>query len=199
MTTPRNSQFQKSRIAAPTLIVCALCLLFTTSVTLAQKQPADKVVLQRKGSSSRIIRSGIIVDFTGTQLTIRSRESTNVKTYDADEIVEVRTPQTQQHKKGLVSFANGDVERAAAFFELAMIEETRDWVRRELTGSPKRFRTGQDLSRILRNWIEPRCVPDPLRPSWSNVGLGAVSRSERTIHGPRSAPGQVRWVRIRSC
>jgi hypothetical protein len=109
-----------------------LCLLLTTSVTLAQKLPADKIVLQPKGSSSRIIRSGIVVDFTGTKLTIRSLGNTNVSTYDADEVVEVRTPQTKQHKTGLKSFAQGDVERAAAAFELAMMVETRDWVRRDI-------------------------------------------------------------------
>jgi hypothetical protein len=103
-----------------------------TSITFAQNQPFDKIVLQPKRGSSRIIRSGIIVDFTGTQLTIRSRDNTNVNTYAADEVVEVRTPQTEHHKKGLVSFAQRDVERATASFELAMIAETRDWVRRDI-------------------------------------------------------------------
>jgi hypothetical protein len=167
------------------LTLFAILLLLTTSVTFAQKQPVDKVVLQRKRSGSRITHSGIVVDFTGTKLTIRSRDNTSVSTYDADEVVEVRTPQTEQHRKGLNSFAQGDMERAVASFELAMIEETRDWVRRDILAMLVRcaLRRGDLIaagSKFLALWQSDQTTRQfKLAPlTWGTHNITAALRSE---------------------
>ena len=185
MTLHRHPQNHVFHGACRILSACALCLLLTTSVVFAQQQPVDKVVLQRKGSSSRITRSGIIVDFTGTKLTIRSRKNTSVNTYDADEVVEVRTPQTEQHRKGLKSFARGDIERAVASLELAMIEETRDWVRRDILAMIVRcaLRRGDLIaagSKFLALWqSDPTTRQFKLAPlTWGTRNITAALRSE---------------------
>ena len=92
----------------------------------------DRVVLLLKGGKSRIAVTGIITDYTGTQITIRPRAGMAPKTYPASQVLEVQTSQSESHARGLELLADYRIESAALNFEKAIDLEPRKWVRREL-------------------------------------------------------------------
>lgn len=198
------------------------CWVFALSVTAiatgvapAQEPPLDKVVLQLKGSSSRIALSCTVLDYTGEKITVRTKQGSLVRSYDRDEVVEVSTPQTENHVKGLVYFAQGEIDRAVAAFERALIEETRGWVRRDILALLVRcaLRRGDYAtagSRFLAVWesdpttrhfrlIPLTWSPRPLDAGLRNEALGWLVRQDEaarlmaashllgdTRHGPRA-------------
>ena len=110
------------RIAAP------LVILFAASAAGAQ----DKVVLQRSTLSTRITISGLVEDYTGVEVSIRTEPGEAPKTYPAAEVIEIQTPQTDSHTRGLKLLAEGNVEQAIRELEAALRKEPRTWVRRDI-------------------------------------------------------------------
>ncbi len=94
-------------------------------------QAQDKVVLQRD-RGSRIVLNCLIVDYTGSSITVRSRPKSLPKTYPASQVIEVRTPQSEVHQQGLTLYAADRIEEANVAFNSALKQEPRSWVRREI-------------------------------------------------------------------
>lgn len=118
-----RTRFQERRQVALTL----LALLLTAS-TEAQ----DRVELQRKGLSGRFVVSGLIEEYTGTQIRVRSVQDGSVREYPAAEVVHVETSYTQPHLQAQKLLGEGRAEAAVAELEAALKKETRAWVRREI-------------------------------------------------------------------
>ncbi|HUG89234.1 MAG TPA: hypothetical protein VML55_00265, partial [Planctomycetaceae bacterium] len=113
--------------------VWAVALVLAGANCAAAQQPVrDRVTLQLEGASSRTIIACTVLDYTGEEITIRTRPNQAARTYPASQVVEVQTPQTEPHMRGLDEFAGGRLESAAAAFEQALGEETRGWVRRDV-------------------------------------------------------------------
>jgi tetratricopeptide (TPR) repeat protein len=151
----------------------------------AQESGLDRVVLQLKGSSSRIALTCTVIDYTGEKITVRTKNGAQVRSFEASEVFEVRTPQTEQHVKGLVSYARGDIEQAVASFQRALATETRGWVRRDILALLVRcaLRRGNYAtagSKFLALWeSDPRTWHVKLVPlTWSPSKLDAPLRSE---------------------
>lgn len=92
----------------------------------------DKVILQRGNYSARIMLSGTVDDYNGTELSIRTDGEEPAKTYPAADVVEIQTSQIEQHTRGLALLAEGRVEDALRELEVAVKKEPRTWVRREI-------------------------------------------------------------------
>lgn len=103
----------------------ATCLLLVT-----QSVAQDRVVLKR--GDGRITVTGVIEDYTGRQITVRSPQGNSVNNYDAAEILEIETPQTERHSRGLKLLAEQQFEPALRELEVALKDEKRLWVRREI-------------------------------------------------------------------
>jgi len=100
--------------------------LFLIAPAVAQ----DRVVLKR--GDGRITVTGVVEDYTGRQITIRSPQGNSVNNYDAAEILEIETPQTERHARGLKLLAEQQFEPALRELEVALKDEKRLWVRREI-------------------------------------------------------------------
>jgi tetratricopeptide (TPR) repeat protein len=113
-------------------VVAALSSFVAVPGVSAQQAARDKVTLQLEGASSRTIITCTVLDYTGESITIRTRSNLPARSYPAAQVVEVQTAQTEPHMRGLEKFAAADLAGAAAAFEQALREETRDWVRRDI-------------------------------------------------------------------
>ena len=152
---------------------------------VAQDSVFDRVVLQLKGSSSRIAMTCTVVDYTGEKITVRTKEGAQVRSFKASEVFEVSTPQTEPHVKGLVSFARGDIEQAVVLFDRALVTENRAWVRRDILALLIRcaLRRGDYAaagSKFIVLWqSDPQTWHIKLVPlAWSPHNLDAGLRSE---------------------
>jgi tetratricopeptide (TPR) repeat protein len=109
-------------------IAIAIWLMGLANVAAAE----DKVVLQRPNLASRMTISGLVVDYTGIEVSIRTDAGEPVRTFPAAEVVEIQTAQVAAHTQGLKLLAEGRVDEALRELELAIQKETRTWVRREI-------------------------------------------------------------------
>ena len=75
---------------------------------------------------------GEILDLTGETLTIRLRAGGAPRTFNAADVVEIETPQTPAHVRGLVEYRRHQYAEAETAFIEALNVETRGWVRRDL-------------------------------------------------------------------
>jgi len=110
------------------LTLAAGILVLTAGTARAQ----DKVILQRNNFTARLSISGIVEDYTGTEITIRTDADESLKTYPSADVVEIQTAQTESQTRGLKLLAEGQVEQAIRELEVAVKKEPRTWVRREI-------------------------------------------------------------------
>ncbi|MCA9116337.1 MAG: hypothetical protein KDA79_14725 [Planctomycetaceae bacterium] len=111
----------------------AIAVPFATATEArAQEQLPDQVTLQLPESSSRITIRCEVLDYTGESIQLVTMNGAPRKTYPASQVVDVRTPQTPEHVRGLTLFAAGRAEDASQAFNQALLDETRTWVRRDI-------------------------------------------------------------------
>lgn len=101
-------------------------------VMVERASAQDKVILQRKSLTARLTISGIVEDYTGTEVTIRTDSDESPKTFPASDVIEIQTAQTESQTRGLKLLAEGQVEQASRELEVALKREPRTWVRREI-------------------------------------------------------------------
>ena len=107
------------------LVTCHFSLLTSSSAE-------DRVVIQQPGGS-RYPFLGIVEDYTGNTLTIRLRGGENrLRSFARSDVVEVQTTYSPHHDKGRHLLANGQAVEAAVELNIAVKEEDRVWVRREI-------------------------------------------------------------------
>ena len=109
----------------------AICVLATAAGAMAQ----DKVVLQRPNMSSRLTISGYVVDYTGTEVSIRTDAGEPARAFPSAEVIEIQTAHVEAHTQGLKLLAEGQVDEAIREFDIALKKESRTWVRREILAS----------------------------------------------------------------
>jgi len=107
---------------------CGFCLLAAAAAAVAD----DKVVLQRPNLTSRLTLSGLVVDYTGIEVSIRTDAGEPARTYPAAEVVEIQTAHVAAHTQGLKLLDEGKVDEAIREFEIAVQKESRTWVRRDI-------------------------------------------------------------------
>jgi tetratricopeptide (TPR) repeat protein len=98
---------------------------------LAADGLTDQLSLRGESGGRTIVRCRI-VDFDGQFVRFRLSEDGPVDSRPADQVVKIETPQTPPHIEGLNHYAQGQYEQAAARFELALAQESRAWIRRDI-------------------------------------------------------------------
>jgi tetratricopeptide (TPR) repeat protein len=117
--------------SCPTARVARL-LLTIVLLSTGAAQAQDKVILQRSSLSARVMVSGVVENYTGTEISIRTDNDEPPKTFPSADVVEIQTAQTDSHNRGLKLFAEGQVEQAVRELDVAVKKEPRTWVRREI-------------------------------------------------------------------
>lgn len=152
----------------------------------------DRVVVQTPGQSSRITVIGSIVDFTGRELVLHTGVGAGVKRFPAAEVIEVSTNYLPEHQAGLQQLADGKISAAWDNFAVALEEEPRAWVRREILAAQVKCAlwTG-DVSRGANRFLAI-VAADDLAPHyrliplvWTETPPGSFSESEalRWLYG----------------
>lgn len=108
----------------------ALAVLFVACGASALSAQ-DRVIIQQPGGS-RFPISGSIDDYTGREVTLQVRAGEPLRRYPREEVVEVQTAYTTRHEKGRRLLAGGQPTEARAELLLALKDEDRTWVRREI-------------------------------------------------------------------
>ena len=124
------SRLSRQPLVAPAL--AAVCLLAVPGRAPAQPGVRDRVVLQLEGASAPAIVSGTVVDYNRHEISIRIRPSQAPRSYPASQVIEVHTPQTEPHARGLEELAAGRIDAAVSALEEAILQESRDWVRQDV-------------------------------------------------------------------
>lgn len=121
---------RRCRRAWRSYIPFAIGIFQVLSGTLAL-HAQDRVIIQQPGGS-RFTYSGIIDDYTGRDVTLQIRNGEPLKRYARAEVVDVQTAYTAHHEKGRILLNQGKPVEAKAELTLALKDEDRTWVRREI-------------------------------------------------------------------
>ena len=94
---------------------------------------AEDVVIARSASdaSVRVRRTGEILDYTGTQLTLRTALGRD-EIIPASRVVEIQTDWSPSHEKARAARQAGKLNDAVAAFERAKDEDSRPWAQRQI-------------------------------------------------------------------
>ena len=111
-----------------------MVLLFALSTALSDRNSlAEDVVVVRTPTQSVLMTlRGMVVDYTGEQLSLRTGATAAVRTIPITDVVSVQTDYVEAHARGRDLFAAGKIREAEEQFQIALEEEERPWVRREL-------------------------------------------------------------------
>ncbi len=99
---------------------------------IALENAADRITLLVKEGAGRMTIPCRVLDFTGKAITFRTPAGTVEKQLDASLVVDVQTPQVAAHVEGVKRFQQGDWAEARKSLEIALEQEPRTWVRREI-------------------------------------------------------------------
>ncbi|WP_437190932.1 hypothetical protein [Planctomicrobium sp. SH527] len=161
----------------------AVLLLFVAFFTLSGRaaRAQDRVTYTPEGASKPITALGVILDFTGDELTIRVGLGT--QHVPSQRIVKIETQYLPEHMRGQELLRNGNTVEALASLRDALKRETRTWVDREilalivqaelrqmdLAGAVRDFQMIVASDPATRHWgiapliWSPTLIPDTLR------------------------------------
>jgi len=105
-----------------------LGLIFSISAICS----AEDRIVQRTGSGSQIGLSCILLDYTGRGVTYQAKSGGATKRLPRGEIVEVTTHYNESHTAARTLFAEGKAAEAFEKLNVALEQENRLWVRREI-------------------------------------------------------------------
>ncbi len=131
----------------------------------------DRVVIQSPRQSSRQEIKGMVVDYTGDQLSIRTGPMAVTKTFPTADVVSVETDYLPPHARGLELIAERKVREAEAQLTLALEDEERTWVRRELLATLVQCALAEDDLRKAALRFGPLVESDPHTRHWGLVPL----------------------------
>ena len=115
-------------------------LVLLVSLLLAAEGAGEDVVIASSASNpaARVKRQGEIVDYTGTELKLRTSLGLD-ETIPARRVIEIQTTWSAAHQAGDAARAKGKLDDAIAAYRQAFADERRPWARRriaaELTGT----------------------------------------------------------------
>lgn len=164
---------------------CAAPLLAVGLLVVARSSRADDVVnLQPAGQASRVTFRGVILDYTGTTLTLRTGVGAGIKTYPAAEVVSIQTEYEPEQRRGEELYKARQYLEAEAQFAAALEAEDRGWVRRELLA----WQARSALQRMDLHTAAQRFLPlyegDPTTP---HLGLIPLVWDEAAVPLPTLA------------
>src|SRR5688500_8445139 len=120
-------------LATRVAFVKRLCSFVIGWLALSAAAFAQDLVIVSSSSdpAARTKKQGSILDYTGSELTLRSPFGTTEK-IPASRVVEIQSTWTASHEAGLAARAAGRLEEAIAALREAKREEQRPWVQRRI-------------------------------------------------------------------
>lgn len=109
-----------------------ILLLISLTVVAGPVGGEDRVTLRGPSGVGRVSHTGTVIDYTGRELVIQSRDRSNVHRLPVDDVIEISTNYLPAHAEGRKLLSAGDVSAAQKLLEPAYENESRDWVRREI-------------------------------------------------------------------
>ncbi|RMG36253.1 MAG: hypothetical protein D6725_11010 [Planctomycetota bacterium] len=92
----------------------------------------DRLVLQLRGSGSRVAVRGEVLDRTADFVEFRLAVNKEVKRYPVDQVVAILTTRVQPHSRGVSLMKQGLYRAAVEPLQAALKTENRRWMRREV-------------------------------------------------------------------
>ncbi len=147
----------------------ALAIAAMLAVPLAAH---DTVTLRGKaGGETRV--TGQIVDYTGREMTVQLTGGTTQR-FPAEQVLEVRSPRTQEHSQADEQFAQGRFADALTMYRAALDAEPRRWVRREILAQAVRCYDALGRSAEAGTFFLLLVDDDPDTPHFDCIPLGWV-------------------------
>ncbi len=97
----------------------------------ARAEDKDRVVIRQSNGAS-IGVSGRILEYTGRTIDIELTSSNEQRSYDVDDVAAVEYTRSANHQAALVAIEGRRWDEALRWLDMALAEEPRRWVRREI-------------------------------------------------------------------
>lgn len=94
----------------------------------------DKVTVRHPSAKSgKLVYSGVIEEANGSSVVLRVRPGEDgLREFPADDVLKLETRYTPPHLAANQAWSNGLIFEAAKQYDAALLEEKRNWVRREI-------------------------------------------------------------------
>ncbi|MDP1799259.1 MAG: hypothetical protein Q8K78_17320 [Planctomycetaceae bacterium] len=148
-----------------------LLLSIATVLTIRNADAEDRVSIRVPTQSVLLPLRGMVVDYTGETLTLRTGPMADVRKIPTADVVTVETDYQEAHSRGRDLFAAGKIHEAEEQFQLALEEEERPWVRRELLAALVRCALFEDDLRRAALRFLPIVESDPRTMYWGLIPL----------------------------
>ena len=170
------------RLCLPIAVLLVTLSAFAQSAG-AQGKLRDRVVLKLKSGNGRFTMQCEVEEYTGRFIRVKTATGTT-RTYPAADVEDVKTPQTRQHVNGLLAFTQRKYKAARDFFDRAIADESRAWVRREILAMHVRCSLRLGEHRAAAERFAAIVKSDPATP---HFGLIPLVWSTRAITDDESA------------
>src|SRR5438874_13209560 len=151
--------------------------------------PAQDIVISSTAAdpAARIKKAGTILEFTGSELRLRSTLGTE-ETIPAARVVEIQTRWTATHEAGRTARSEGRLDDAIAALRQAKREETRPWAVRQIMAdlvgcyleAGRIDSAGDEFLGILASDPATRHF-DVIPLAWRGAAIGAPSEARAAI------------------
>ncbi len=148
-------------------------MLFAASAgLLAGNGRAEDIVYLRSATSSvQLPTRGMVIDYTGETLTLRTGPTAAERIIPIADVVRVETHYLEAHTRGRELLAAGKIREAEEQFQLALENEERPWVRRELLAGLVRCALFEDDLRRAAIRFVSIIESDPHSMDWGLIPL----------------------------
>ncbi len=151
---------------------CGWLLLVALAGLIASPVRGDDVVHVRTPTSSvPLPLRGMVIEYTGELLTLRTGAMAAERTIPIAEVVRVETDYLPTHTRGRDFFTAGKIREAEEQFRLALEDEERPWVRRELLAGIVRCALYEDDLRRAAIAFVSIIESDPRSMYWGLIPL----------------------------
>lgn len=153
-------------------------------------QAADRVTVQRAGSSGTMTLTGEIEDYTARRLTIRLQDADVRRSVAPEEILEIDTHRSEEHQRGREELAKDNHLAAEPLLAAAIEKDVRPWVQQDLLADLVRCAIRRGDRRAAGGYFARMIVQEPSSRHWGVAPL--IWATEETGKELRSAA--VEWL-----
>lgn len=167
------------------LVLWTLVIGLSTLSGLSSLHAEDRVTVRTETGSGQAVLTGTVIDWNGSRL--RMKAGSDVREFDASRVADVVSPRLATHVAGLKALDEGRVDEAHTSLTKALVEEPRQWMRREILAAIVRADLArEDRASAGKNFLalldsDPKTRHFNLIPlDWqTNAPTGALSSAAR--------------------
>lgn len=166
-------------------------------LSVSETSAQDRITIQSENGIGRTRERGEIIDFIGEKITFRHKFGTrSITTYAAKDIVKIETFRSDEYSNALDAASKNQYTQAVKFLLLAIQNEPRSWVKREMLALMVECQTNLQNQSAAGTYFLALLQSDPETRYIGRIPLDWSFPKSGDVIGPSRVLGDAReWMR----